>query len=351
MTRRSLLVSAILLAPPAAAFAAAGMTVAALPILGAPDFVRAAKDVIDARFALDPSMASGAGLFEDCARVPSFGPASVAALHARLEADLAALKAMPWRSWPVDEQIDFRWVYANARAADHILVSEKMYLHRPGAWLEPVANNFIALLTYAPERVDLRKKIWPLIPPLVDEMRRTASPTARDAATTQGLIDGLLKMLSAEKADPARDAAAAALTAYAADLKSLKDAPESAVVGAENYAWILQHAELLPWTPAQLLALAQSELGYVDARMAELKPSLAADPKATPEQLALAKSLTREKLLALYSRIAVDDRAALEKSGMITVPSGVGPILARETPDAMVPLTGDGGSMNPELLT
>ena len=344
MTPRSLAVSALLLASPAAA---KNMTVAELPIPGTSDFVRVAKDVIDARFALDPSAASGDGLFEDSARVPSFSPVSVAALHSRLEADVAALKAMPWRTWPVDEQIDFRWIYANARAADHILMSEKMYLHRPGAWLEPVANNFIALLTYAPERVDLRKKMWPMIPPLVAEIRATASPTMRDAATTQGLIDGLLKMLAAEKADPARDAAAAALTAYAADLKNLKDAPESAVVGADNYAWILKNAELLPWTPSQLLSLAQTELGYVDAQMAELKPSLAAAPKATPEQLELAKSLTREKLLALYDQIAVDDRAALEKSGVLTVPSGVGPIRARETPDAMVPLTGDGGSMNP----
>ena len=303
--------------------------------------------MIDARFALDPSEASGDGLFEDCARAPSFSPAAVAALHARLEADLAALKAMPWRSWPVDEQIDFRWIYANARAADHILMSERLYLHRPGAWLEPVANNFINLLTYAPERVDLRRKIWPLIPPLVDEMRRTTSPTMRDAATARGLIDGLLKTLAAENADPARDAAAAALDAYARELKDLKGAPESEVVGADNYAWILKNAELLPWTPAQLLALAQSELGYVDARMAELKPSLAAAPKATPEQLELARTLTREKLLALYDRITVDDRAALEKSGVLTVPDGVGLIHARETPDAMVPLTGDGGSMNP----
>jgi hypothetical protein len=137
------------------------------------------------------------------------------------------------------------------------------------------------------------------------------------------------------------------LTAYAADMKNLKDAPEFAVVGADNYAWILKNAELLPWTPAQLLSIAQSELGYVDAQMGALKPTLAPEPKATPEQLELAKSLTREKLLSLYSQIAVDDLAALKKSGVVSVPDGVGPIVARETPDAMVPLTGDGGSMNP----
>ena len=344
MTLRSLAVLAFLAS---ALPASANMTVAALPILGTPEFVRAAKDVLDATFALDPSAASGGGLFEDCARVPSYAPASVEALHRRLDADVEAMRKMPWRDWPVDEQIDFRWVYANARALDRRLRSEKAYRHRPGAWLEPVADNFIALLTYAPERTDLRRRIWPLIPPMVAEMRGIAVPTARDIVTTRGLIDGLLKMLAAEKADPARDAAAAALTAYEKELDAAKNPPEFAVVGAENYAWILKNAELLPWTPEQLLALAQSELGYVDAKMAELKPKLAPAPKPTPEQIELAKSLTREKLLGLYDRIPEDDRKALEASGVVTVPAGVGPIRARETPDAMVPLTGDGGSMNP----
>jgi len=333
-----------LLLLPAASF---GMTIAKLPIPGTPEFVRVAKDVVDARVALDPSLASGDGLFDDAARVPSFGPESVEAQHRRLQADLTAMRSMPWRTWSVDQQIDFRWIYANARAADHVLTSEKLYLHRPGAWLEPVANNFIALLTYAPERVDLRRRIWPLIPPMVAEIRAVAKPTARDAATTQGILDGLLKMLAAERPDPARDAAFEALSAYSKDLKDMKGLPEFAVVGADNYAWILKNEELLPWSPAQLLAQAQTELSLVDARMAELKPKLAPDAKPTPEQVELARTLTREKLLALYDKIAVDDRAALEKSGVLSVPRGVGPIRARETPDAMVPLTGDGGSMNP----
>ena len=334
---------ALLLSPASAL----GMTIRTLPIAGTPEFVRAAKDVIDVRAALDPSLASGDGLFEDSARVPSYSPENVAALHRRLEGDVAALRAMPWRSWDVDRQIDFRWIYANARAADHALTAEKLYLHRPASWLEPVANDFIALLTYAPERRDLRAKIWPLIPPMVAEIRAVAKPTLRDAATAQGILDGLLKMLAAEKADPARDAAAAALSAYAKELKELKDAPEFSVVGAENYAWILKNAELLPWTPAELLALAQSEYGLVNARMDEIRPKLTPTAKPTPEQAELAKSLTREKLLALYDKIVADDREALRKSGVLSIPRGVGPIRARETPDAMVPLTGDGGSMNP----
>ncbi|MDE2512341.1 MAG: hypothetical protein KGL74_14545, partial [Elusimicrobia bacterium] len=160
--------------------ASAGMTVAKLPIPGTPDFVRVAKDVIAVRIALDPSLASGDGLFDDAARVPSFGPVRVDALHRRLEADVAAMRTMPWRTWPVDRQIDFRWVYAVARELDHRVTVEKLYAHRPASWLEPVANDFINLLTYAPERTDLRKRIWPLIPPMTAEMRALSKPTARD---------------------------------------------------------------------------------------------------------------------------------------------------------------------------
>lgn len=327
---------------------AAGVTVARLLIEGPADYVRVVKDVLDANDGADPSSASGNGLFEDSARVPSFSPAAVAALHARLDADMAAMRAMPWRSWDVDRQIDFRWVYATARELDHRVSVEKLYAHRPSSWLEPVANDFINLLTYAPERADLRRRIWPLIPPMVAEMRALCRPTARDAATALGVMDGLQKMLAAEKPDPTRDAAAAALKSYADELAAMKDLPEFAVVGADDYAWIYANAELLPWTPPQLLALAQSELTRVDAQLAELKPRLSAKPREpAPERVALAKALTREKLLALYDRIPEDDMAALQASGVVSVPRGVGPIRARETPDAMVPLTGDGGSMNP----
>jgi len=339
------MILSLLLAVSAAA--APTMTVARLPIPGTPAFARAAKDVIAVKIALDPSTASGAGLFDDSALAPSFAPKTVKALHRRLRRDMGALRLMPWRSWPVDQQIDFRWIYASAAEADHELMSEKLYLHRPAAWLEPLANNFINLLTYAPERVDLRRKLWPAIPSLVAEMRAVSKPTLKDAQTASGVIDGLLSMLNAESASPDRDAALAALTSYETELKTLKDAPAFAVIGAENYAWVIKNAELLPWSPEQLLALAQSELSRVDARMAELKPKLAPEPTATPEQIELAKNLTREKMLALYDRVVTDDRAALDVAGIVTIPAGVGPIHARETPDAMVPLTGDGGSMNP----
>ncbi len=346
MIRRSLLVWTLLLSSPA--FTAKVMTVAKLPIPGTPEFVRVAKDVIDARCAIDPSICSGAGLFEDSVRVPSFSLASVAAQHARLQADIDALKAMPWRTWPVDAQIDFRWIYANARAADHILMSEKLYLHRPGAWLEPTANNFIALLTYAPERVDLRRKIWPMIPPLVAEMRTVTSPTMRDAATTQGLIDGLLSMLKAEKADPARDAAVAALTAYAADLKELKGAAgvrrrrrRQLRLDPEERGAPAVDAFPAPGDRAERARLRRRPDGGAEARA-----GAGTEGDARAARIGEVAD-AREAPLALQPDRGRRPRRAEEVRRDHRPGAASAPSIARETPDAMVPLTGDGGSMNP----
>ncbi|MCC6652086.1 MAG: hypothetical protein IT348_13120, partial [Candidatus Eisenbacteria bacterium] len=145
-------------APPTTAYAP-GATLASLRFPGTPAFVSVAKDVIALRFAIDPSGAANTGLFEDGCRIPSFAPDTLAARIARLDRHLAALRAMPWRSWSVDRQVDWRWIVASADEARLQLADERLFAHRPAAWLEPVANTFIALVTYAPERADIRRKL------------------------------------------------------------------------------------------------------------------------------------------------------------------------------------------------
>ncbi len=323
-------------------------TLQTLAIPGETQFVIVAKDILDARFALDPSIAAGAGLFEDAGRAPSFDPSTVAALVARLDGDMAALRAMPWRGWSVDRQIDWRWVYAIAEDARLQLTEEKLYLHRPASWLEPLANTYIALLTYAPERVDIRERLTRAIPAMVAEMRRVAvSPTARDIKIADGVASGILSTLEAEAPGVERDAAATALSAYIEEMKAKTDLPEFSVIGAARYEERLRRVLLLPWSPRQLLSLAQRELAETDAALAELRPRIPPAPAPTPAQLELAKKLNQERLLELYDEITRGDREFLDKSDLLTVPAGVGPIRTRPTPEAMIPLTGDGGSMNP----
>lgn len=326
----------------------AAATLEALAIPGDARFVAVAKDVIEARFALDPSMAAAAGLFDDAARVPSYDPAIVAALAARLEADAAALRAMPWRDWEIDRQIDWRWIYALAEDARLQLVEEKLFLHRPACWLEPLANTYIALLTYAPQRADIRAALTGAIPKMVEEMRRVAvSLTARDVEIADGVATGILASLASEAPTPERNAAVDAVSDYVEEIRSRKNLPEFTVIGAARYEERLRRALMLPWSARQLLALAQRELAEVDAAIAEMRPNLPPAPEATPEQMELAKQLDQEKLLALYDSITRADREFLDRSDILTVPEGVGPIRTRPTPEAMIPLTGDGGSMNP----
>lgn len=336
----------LLLAAIASAPAAAAPRLSTLDFPGHPQFVKVERDVLDVRYAIDGSQASQAGLADDASHAPSYTPAAIASDVKRLRADMAAMRKLPWRSYSVDEQIDIRYTYALAQDDVRALTAEKLYVHRPGQWVESLANNYINLLTYSPERRDVREKLTAQIPAMVAEMRKyCTSPTNRDVLTTPGIIDGMLKMLANERATPQRAAAVASLKSYNAYLKTLHPSTDYAVIGADNYAWRLKHVSLLPWTPAQLLAIAKSELVTVDKQTAALKPKVV-DPNPTPQQVRLAKSLDQARLLSLYNTIEKQHFATLRKLNIITVPAGVGPIVARVTPDAQLPF-GDGGSMNP----
>jgi hypothetical protein len=316
---------------------------ATLAIPGTPEFADVARDVVDVAFSLDPSVAAGAGLFDDALRVPRYDGRAVHATAHRLDVDLSKLRGMPWRSWDVDSQIDWRWTYAVAETLHQQLMVERMFVHRPGQWLEPVANDLIALASYAPDRPELQDQVIAQIPAMLAVIRTVCTePTRRDAEIGAKVASALSAMAELRH----QTAAATELSAYARELTGSTYEREFAVVGANEFAWRLKHAVLLPWTPAELLALANQSLAEVDAKLAALPPA-SPSPAPTPEQTAIAASLNRDGQLALYDAVEEANRQATIRGGWVTVKDGVGPIHARETPEAMIPLTGDGGSMNP----
>lgn len=327
--------------------AAAAPTIATLPIDGPPAFVTLARDVVDLAAEVDPSNAAMAGLFDDAVRVPSFSPEHVAALVTRIDRDLTALRALPSRSYPVDVQMDHRWVIANAETLRHALVDERMFEHRPAQWLESLSNVLIAFVSYVPERADLQRRLFARVPGMVAEMRAVAKRVPRrDVETATALVDALAGM--AKRSGSAEGAAAAAsLASYRAELDAMKPEVDFQVVGAASYAWRYQHALLLASTPDDLLRDAEAELAVVDAELRSIAPTLPPPAAPTPAEIAAARALTRDGMLALYDDVEESLRASTLRGGWITIPAAVGAIHARETPDAMVPLTGDGGSMNP----
>ena len=327
-------------------WAASAPRVADLSIPGDLRFVAIAREVLLIQTEYMPDFASQSGLIDDAIRVPSFKPKRVAALTHRLRAAMAALRQLPWRRWSVDEQIDVRWVYANAERLDRELNVERVYRHRPAAWLETLANNYIAILTYAPTRRDALDVITAQVPAVVDEIRALCVPTQVDARVALGLINGIVSMLKTNRI-AASEPAVAALLAYRQTLENVAASETMAVIGRDNYAWRLRRAALLPWAPASLLALAEQRLTWIDGELGRLTPKLLPPAPLSPELERTAADLTQASLLELYDDIQVRNRAAVEAGGFVSIPAGVGPVRARVTPDAMVPLTGDGGSMNP----
>ncbi len=324
--------------------------IAHIEIPGDPRFVALAREVLALQSAVMPDFAAQSGLIDDALGLPSFAPARVASHVARLRAAMGGLAALPWREWEVDRQIDLRWTYANAERLLHELTVERLYEHRPAAWLEPLGNVYIHLLTWAPQRRDAFDTVTAGVPAMVAEMASLCRPTAIDVKVALGVLDGIVAALRA--VEPAgREAAVDALLRYRATLAALKPAEPYRVVGEAAYAWRLQRAELLPWDPQALLRRAEQRLAEVDAELARLAPKLPpmpdfAQPLPGPLEQAAAQ-LDQASLLALYDAIQQRLRAHIERTGFITIPPGVGPVRARVTPDAMVPLTGDGGSMNP----
>ena len=325
-------------------------TIATLEIPGDPRFVAIAREVLALQSAVTPDFAAQSGLIDDSLALPSFTPARVAERAARLRAATDGLRALPWRSWDVDRQIDLRWTCANAERLLHELTVERLYQHRPAAWLEPLGNTYINLLTWAPQRADAFDALTAGVPALVAEMEALCRPTQVDVKVALGVLDGIVAVLRSTRPAGA-DAAVDALQRYRASLVALKPAEPCRVVGEAAYAWRLQRAALLPWSPQELLRLAERRLAEVDAELAQLAPQLAPLPdfaQPLPEPLEqAAQQLDQASLLRLYDAIQLRLRAHIERSGFLTIPPGVGPVRTRVTPDAMVPLTGDGGSMNP----
>lgn len=321
-----------------------------LEIPGDPRFVEIARDILEIKIALNPDMAASSGLFEDAVVVPHYRGAQVAALDARLQADLNALQKLPWRRWPTATQVDVRWVWANAQELRQRLTVERAWRHRPGEWLEPVANTLISLTSYAPDRPDLRLSLAALLPDMLTEVYEECPDlTVRDVETAIGLVDGISAALQQLPEDPRRDQALTALSDYRKILTSRKNLPEFKVIGASSYAWRLKNVMLLPWTPDQLINLAQSELDRVDRTLEALNAPRFSQT-LSPEEEQAAAQLDRAQFLNLYDTVVEQNLAALRKMNVLTVPDNFPELHARETPAALIPLTGDGGSMNPPLL-
>jgi Bacterial protein of unknown function (DUF885) len=317
-----------------------------LNLPGDPKLTAVGRDVVALRIDFAPSLAADAGLLDDALRVPCYTDACVADGLQRGDALAARLSALDWRTLSKHDQVNLRWMQVQLAELDHRLRVEQAWRRRPAEWLEPVANTFIALAAQSPERSDRGQAVAALLPAMLSEMQaHVSAPTRRDVETATGLLDGIDAALAQI---PGSESARSAVADSRAWLHGLRDLPEFAVIGRDAYEWRLREAMLLPWDGDQLLALSEREAAAIEAELATLQAEPA--PPPTPAEQAAAEGMDRDSFLGLYDRMVQTNLDLLRGMGKVSVPPDLAPMRARETPAALIPLTGDGGSMNPPPL-
>ena len=105
--------------------------VATLSIPGPPAFAPLARDVLDAAFSLDPSLAANAGLFDDATRVPSYSPSRESPRSPRGSTETSRPRGAPQAYLDVNAQLNLRWVYAAAKTLRPAALEERIFEHRP----------------------------------------------------------------------------------------------------------------------------------------------------------------------------------------------------------------------------
>jgi hypothetical protein len=338
----------------AAPAASPGLRLADVDFPGDPAVAALAREVLALVLEVHPALAADAGLLGDGLRLPTWSEAAVDSRLTRSRDLLQQLEGINESALPVDDRIDLTLLRSALQTLVHQLTVEQRWTHRPAEWLEPVGTLLIAHTASpapVPGAVDT---LAAGIPAMVDELQaRVSAPTRRDLETAQGLIEGVISMLEAQPASAATAAAVAALRAQharQAERLASQELPPFRMIGPEAYRWRLEHALLLPWSADELLARAEHDLERVDAELAQLEAELPPPPPPTEEEQALAEKLDQQGVLALYDRMVTESLERLQDMDVLTVPDDLPPLRARPTPDALIPLTGDGGSMNPVPL-
>ncbi len=336
------------LATPGAVFSA-GLHLGDLDLSGDPRLAGPARDALSAWLALHPEVAADAGLLGDGLRVPTYAPAAVARHRAALAAARDRLAEIdPAVLMPAD-RVDHRLLVAAVETGLHALDVEQRWRHRPAEWLEPLSSLLLAHVAAAePVPGAVEALAWQ-VPGLVAELRsEVTAPTQRDIDTAVGIVEGVAGLFEAD-GGPASAEAAAALRGWSTEVQALEGLPDHRMLGAAAYAWRLEHSLLLPWSAEELRAVAEAELARVDAEIAALEAQRGpveegVDAPGPDTEAAL---LDEARVLALHDAAVAEDLEDTRRMDIVTVPADLPPLRARVTPTAMVPLTGDGGSMNP----
>jgi hypothetical protein len=242
--------------------------------------------------------------------LPNWSPGAVAAQRKALTDFTGAWKAIDTTGWTIPARVDYRLMGAAIERGRWELDVTRLWRRDPALYLDQtVGSLFDALLAPAafdPERTGQIIRRVEQIPITLREGKANLTEAARPFAalaieslseigpqleTVQRELTPLLQGPEARRFAPAMERAVAALEQYRYWLRQrLPALPVRTAVGREAYVGFLRRIAMVPWSPEQLVAMAQQDFEravsfetYERNRNREL-PELSIFPSAAAQQ-------------------------------------------------------------------
>jgi uncharacterized protein (DUF885 family) len=254
-----------------------------------PSYRQLADRYVDDYYAWRPLAATAAGVHEHDGRAPDYSRASLDRELARLKQARDRIAAVDGATLPRREAIERRALLASIESELAAFDVAHAYTRNPMTYATAVELTPYAKRDFAPkaERLNSVVRLLQSVPTVLARARENLDPrlsrvfvtTAIDQAN--GMADFYERDLAVAFAgvgdeatrrsfDAGRAAAAAAMRAYAAWLKSerLPAATDDFAIGRDHYARMLNRQELITRTPEQVLAIGMAELEKEQARFA-----------------------------------------------------------------------------------
>jgi len=310
-----------------------------------------------------PVRSSDVGLHTWDDRLTDYSPAKIEERAQHVRSLLDKVRGMKTDHWPKNERIDwilFKAQLENVAFGDRIL---KFEFTNPQVYTGECTSAIFSLLKKeydTPRKRALaataRLKQMPALlkqglSNLQNPVKLYAQLAIQSARSIDPLLNNSLMALDLdlspnehEELVKARDAALAALHAYADELeKRIPKMVDFTPMGEANYNYYLKHVLLLPLNASEVEMVGRAELARYRALEALLPdPKLAdPDPKRAPNI-----PPDQESFLKAYESREAEMINFLKEHNLVTLPEYLGPFQIRQLPEAFKP-TSPGGFMNP----
>lgn len=301
--------------------------------------------------------------FEHPAGKRDWSAASIAKQRADLAKFEAEWKAMNASSWPVPQRVDYRLMGSALARVRWELDVNRRWERDPTFYTNQALTALLESLVQPPpfgaRRSGQILDAMQQVPAILDEGKANLHPVRPFAQLAIGSLENIraelaevekevAPMLQSDGAgngatavqfQGATETAIAALESYRGWLvQRLNSMPEKTAIGRANYEFFLANVALLPYTPEQLLSMAQMEW----ERAVAFEQLEKQRNQGLPE-LQIAASIDEQIRNSERDEVAI--RKFLEEKGILTTPSEIGHYTIRQAPGYLDAL-GDFGELD-----